>query len=53
MLKKLTVLKKTIIFTIHQPSSDIYNLFDRIMLLVDGRFIYQGPKNEVSCLIGH
>jgi ABC-type multidrug transport system ATPase subunit len=27
---------KTIIFTIHQPSGDIYELFDRIMLLVEG-----------------
>lgn len=31
---------KTIIFTIHQPSSDIWNLFDRVMLLVRGNFIY-------------
>ena len=28
--------KKTVVFTIHQPSSDIYELFDRILLLVEG-----------------
>ena len=35
LLKKLCQEKgKTIIFTIHQPSADIYQLFDRIILLV-------------------
>ncbi|KAL4474974.1 hypothetical protein ABPG74_001670 [Tetrahymena malaccensis] len=38
--------RKTVIFTIHTPSSDIWQLFDRIMLLVDGKFIYQGASNE-------
>ncbi|EWS74862.1 transporter family ABC domain protein (macronuclear) [Tetrahymena thermophila SB210] len=38
--------RKTVIFTIHTPSSDIWSIFDRIMLLVDGRFIYQGASNE-------
>ncbi|KAL4512208.1 hypothetical protein ABPG72_005210 [Tetrahymena utriculariae] len=34
---------KTVTFTIHQPSSDIWELFDRVMLMVEGRLIYQGP----------
>jgi ABC-type multidrug transport system ATPase subunit len=34
---------KTIFMTIHQPNNDIYGLFDQLMLLVEGRFIYQGP----------
>ncbi|CAD8042834.1 unnamed protein product [Paramecium primaurelia] len=38
---------RTIVFTIHQPSSDIYLLFDRIMLLVQGKFIYQGPRSNL------
>jgi ABC-type multidrug transport system ATPase subunit len=33
---------KTVILTIHQPSADIWNLCHKIMLLVDGHFIYQG-----------
>ncbi|EAR86682.2 ABC transporter family protein (macronuclear) [Tetrahymena thermophila SB210] len=37
---------KTIVFTIHSPSSDIWSMFDRILLLVDGRFIYQGGSND-------
>ncbi|KAL4512252.1 hypothetical protein ABPG72_005254 [Tetrahymena utriculariae] len=38
---------KTIICTIHQPSSEIFMKFDRLILLVDGQFIYQGPRSEV------
>ncbi|CAD8196359.1 unnamed protein product [Paramecium octaurelia] len=38
---------KTIIFTIHQPSSDIFLLFDKIMLLVQGKLIYQGDRCKI------
>ncbi|EAR86558.2 ABC-2 family transporter protein (macronuclear) [Tetrahymena thermophila SB210] len=38
---------KTIICTIHQPSSEIFIKFDRLILLVDGKFIYQGPRDKV------
>ncbi|EAS06409.2 ABC transporter family protein (macronuclear) [Tetrahymena thermophila SB210] len=37
----------TIIFTIHQPSSDIWNLFDRVCLLADGKFVYQGKRENI------
>ena len=40
-LKKLALMGKTIICTIHQPSSDIFNLIDRIMLLKEGYVVYQ------------
>lgn len=33
---------KTIFMTIHQPNSDIYELFDRLILMINGQFIYQG-----------
>ena len=29
--------------TIHQPNSEIFNLFNRLILLVAGRSVYQGP----------
>ncbi|CAD8169780.1 unnamed protein product [Paramecium octaurelia] len=38
---------RTIVFTIHQPSADIYTLFDQVMLLVQGKFIYQGKREEM------
>lgn len=31
------------IATIHQPSSQIYRVFDRVVLLADGRALYEGP----------
>jgi ABC-type multidrug transport system ATPase subunit len=37
---------KTVFMTIHQPNSEIYNLFDNLILMVEGRFIYQGPAQD-------
>ena len=41
-------LGKTVIATIHQPSSSTYELFDRLLLLMDGNTIYQGKAHEAS-----
>lgn len=38
--------KKIIVFTIHQPSSEIFNLLDKICILADGKTIYFGPKDD-------
>lgn len=35
-LKKYSEKGNTVVFTIHQPSSDIWNMFDRIILMVKG-----------------
>jgi ABC-type multidrug transport system ATPase subunit len=37
---------KTIICTIHQPSSDIFDLFDKYMLMADGQIVYHGLAKE-------
>ena len=39
-LKELANSGRTVISTIHQPNSDIYELFDRLMLLAQGKIIY-------------
>ncbi|CAO3632026.1 unnamed protein product [Cunninghamella blakesleeana] len=35
---------RTIVFTIHQPRSNIVTLFDQFVLLAKGRIIYSGPQ---------
>lgn len=34
---------RTVIFTIHQPRSNIVALFDRLVLLAQGKTVYSGP----------
>ncbi|PGH13868.1 hypothetical protein AJ80_06137 [Polytolypa hystricis UAMH7299] len=38
---------RTVIFTIHQPRSNIVALFDQLILLANGKTVYSGPF--VSC----
>lgn len=47
MLKRQANAGMTIIATIHSPSNDLFNLFDRLILLNDGWQIYQGPVNQL------
>ena len=46
LLKTLAEGGMNVITTIHQPSSNIYQLFDKLMLMVDGQVIYQGKANQ-------
>lgn len=39
-LKELAANGRTIVQTIHQPNSDIFEMFDRLMLLAKGKVIY-------------
>ncbi|KAL8961415.1 MAG: hypothetical protein Q9193_002020 [Seirophora villosa] len=45
-LKDLAAKGRTIIVTIHQPRSEIWNLFDRLVLLSEGNLIYSGLASE-------
>lgn len=38
--------QKTVIYTIHQPSSDIFRMFDQLLLIYRGKLIYQGNSSE-------
>jgi ABC-type multidrug transport system ATPase subunit len=40
ILKKQARKGKTIISTIHQPGSDSFRLFDRLILMSDGHIVY-------------
>lgn len=37
---------RTVVTTIHQPSSRLYDMFDKVMVLSEGRSIYYGPASE-------
>jgi ABC-type multidrug transport system ATPase subunit len=39
---------RTIIISIHQPRSNIFSLFDRLLLLAAGRMVYSGPADEAA-----
>ncbi|KAF1795066.1 Choloylglycine hydrolase/NAAA C-terminal [Phytophthora cactorum] len=47
-LRRLAVHEgRTVVATIHQPSSEVYALFDQLELLADGATIYQGKAVDV------
>ena len=47
LLGKVAHAGSSVLFTIHQPSSEIFNEFDRLILLNQGRVMYQGPVAEI------
>lgn len=45
--------KRTVIFTIHQPRSNIVALFDRLLLLAKGRTVYSGEFSQCQDYFDH
>ena len=45
-LKEIAAKGRTIIVTIHQPRSEIWALFDRLVLLSEGNLIYSGLASQ-------
>lgn len=45
--------KRTIVFTIHQPRSNIVTLFDHLVLLAKGHTIYAGPQTQAQQYFSH
>lgn len=48
VLKRLTLKDKTIILTIHQPSSELFGLFDKLLLMAEGRVAFLGTPIEAA-----
>jgi ABC-type multidrug transport system ATPase subunit len=46
LLRKLANDGRTVVSTIHQPSSEVFYEFDRLLLLVEGRCIYKGDSKD-------
>ncbi|KAJ3068359.1 ATP-binding cassette sub- G member 1, partial [Quaeritorhiza haematococci] len=47
ILRDIAQTGRTVVATIHQPSSDVFHLFDDLLLLAEGRIVYQGPTSRV------
>lgn len=52
VLKKVANAGASVLFTIHQPSSEIFNSFDSLILMNAGRVMYQGPTAAVPQYFG-
>ena len=48
VLKGLANQGKTIVCTIHQPSSQVYDMFDRVLLMAEGRVAFLGSTAEAA-----
>ncbi|XP_022136382.1 ABC transporter G family member 14 [Momordica charantia] len=45
-VKRLAAAGRTVVTTIHQPSSRLYHMFDKLILLSEGSPIYYGPASS-------
>ena len=52
VLKRVALAGASVMFTIHQPSSEIFDSFDRLMVMNQGRVMYQGPVEGVDDYFG-
>jgi len=47
VLKKVANAGSSVLFTIHQPSSEIFTSFDHLILMNKGRVMYQGAVQDI------
>jgi ABC-type multidrug transport system permease subunit len=47
LLRDIAANTCTILCTIHQPSSEVFFLFDIVIYMKDGRMFYQGPASNI------
>ncbi|XP_044261652.1 protein white isoform X2 [Tribolium madens] len=48
VLKEMAMTGKTVICTIHQPSSEVYSMFDKLLLMSEGRTAFLGSPEEAE-----
>ncbi|KAK8972661.1 hypothetical protein V6N11_082590 [Hibiscus sabdariffa] len=49
VVKNIVSTKRTVVCTIHQPSIDIFEAFDEIILMKGGQTVYSGELGQNSC----
>lgn len=53
VLKRLAEKGKTIVLTIHQPSSEIFSMFDKLLLIAEGRVSFLGTAADANSFFAH
>lgn len=48
VLKNLASKGKTVVCTIHQPSSELYSMFDKLLLMAEGRTAFLGSPEQAD-----
>jgi ABC-type multidrug transport system ATPase subunit len=46
VLKQMALKGKTVVATIHQPSSEVFALFDKVLLMAEGRVAFLGSSHD-------
>ncbi|GAB6026310.1 hypothetical protein CHUAL_012516 [Chamberlinius hualienensis] len=46
VLRQMSAKGKIVVCTIHQPSSEVFSLFDRILLMAEGRVAFLGNRED-------
>ena len=48
LLKRVALAGSTVACTIHQPSSEVFDLFDTVILMREGRVVYTGETSSMT-----
>jgi len=51
-LKSLAEGGRTVICSIHQPSSKLFEIFDDVFLIKEGQCLYNGPVSDLTYTLG-
>jgi ABC-type multidrug transport system ATPase subunit/ABC-type multidrug transport system permease subunit len=53
ILKDVAQTGRTVVATVHQPSAELFFMFDDLLLLAEGRTVYHGPTKDMVAYFEH